>query len=56
MPIELKKLRGKWRVVESSGRLVRNSAGTPVDGGGHRTRVGALKQAEAINTPKSRRR
>lgn len=49
MPATVKKLGKKWRVVEKSGRPVRNKAGTAVDGGGHSTRAKALSQARAIN-------
>ena len=39
----------KWRVVEpGTMRLVRNKAGTAVDGGGHDTRLEAEMQAAAI--------
>lgn len=48
MPATVKKVGKKWRVVETSGKLVRRK-GTPVDGGGHRTREAAQRQARAIN-------
>ena len=49
MPATTEK-RGKlWRVVEPDGRLVRNAAGSPVDGGGYRTEAAAEAQATAIN-------
>ena len=39
-----------WRVKEAhSNRLVRNAAGTPVDGGGHGSYARANAQARAIN-------
>jgi len=48
--------RGKvYRVVETDGTLVRNAAGTPVDGGGL-SRARAEAQARAINASKPRRR
>lgn len=49
MPARVEKRDGKWRVVEPSGKLVRNRAGTPVDGGGHRRKEEAQAQARAIN-------
>ena len=50
MPVTVVKRRGKWRVVETrTGRLAKNRAGTPVDGGGHRSKAAAAKQARAIN-------
>lgn len=49
MPASIKKRGKKFRVVEPSGKLVRNRAGTPVDGGGHSSKKRALSQASAIN-------
>ena len=43
---------GKYRVVEEDGKLVRNNAGTPVDGEGHITKAAAQRQANAINASK----
>lgn len=41
---------GKYRVVECDTlALVRNRAGTPIDGGGHNTRAQAEAQARAVN-------
>jgi len=48
MPAKVRKRNGKFRVVEPNGRLVKRK-GTPVDGGGHRTKQKAVKQARAIN-------
>lgn len=42
-----------YRVVEDDGSLVNNAGGTPVDGGGHVSREGALAQARAINAGKA---
>jgi len=55
MPATTTKRGNKFRVVESNGRLVRNKAGTPVDGGGHTTEGEAKAQANAINSPNSRK-
>ena len=49
MPATVKEKAGKWRVVEPNGRLVRNKSGTPIDGGGHSSRLKAMKQARAVN-------
>lgn len=50
MPVKVKRLAGRFRVVEAEGeKLARNSAGTPVDGGGHRSEAAARRQATAIN-------
>lgn len=49
MPARVRKRGGKFRVVEPNGRLVKRG-GTPVDGGGHRTKRKAQRQARAINS------
>lgn len=50
MPVCVKKMQEKWRIVECrDGTLVRNDGGNPVDGGGHSSKEKALKQATAIN-------
>lgn len=54
MPAKVRKRGNKWRVVEPDGTLVKNSAGTPVDGGGHRSKHKAMRQASAINATNSR--
>lgn len=49
MPVMAKKVGGKYRVVEAAtGKIAKNKAGTPVDGGGS-SAEGARKQAAAIN-------
>jgi len=53
VPAKVAKKGGKYRVVHGSdNRLVKNSSGTPVDGGGHQTGTAAEKQARAINRSK----
>ena len=47
------KRNGVYRVM-ARGRLLRNAAGTPVDGGGHATRRQALAQALAITRSMAR--
>lgn len=49
MPASTEQRDGKWRVVEPNGRLVRNIAGSPVDGGGFESQAAASRQARAIN-------
>jgi len=49
MPAKVRKRDDEFRVVEPSGRLVRKESGTPVDGGGHKSRDKAQAQARAIN-------
>lgn len=53
MPAATKKIGDRWRVVESgTSKLVKNSKGTPVDGGGFVNRKRAVAQAQAINMPR----
>jgi len=50
MPVCIAKRDDKWRVVEcDSGNIVKNRAGTAVDGGGHTSKEAAKQQAKAIN-------
>jgi hypothetical protein len=56
MPARIAKRANKYRVVEPGGKLVRNDAGTPVDGGGHKSESAAKKQAAAINMPRGKRK
>ena len=48
MPVSIKEAQGMFRIVEQGGKLVKRN-GKPVDGGGHKTRAGALAQMQAIN-------
>ena len=51
MPVRVRLRNGKYRVVEgTTGRIVKNSHGTAVDGGGTRFKSRADKQARAINS------
>ena len=50
MPVKVKKVGGKFRVVEADGSIATNKAGTPVDGGGHATKAKAVMQVGAINS------
>lgn len=49
MPVHSRKIKGKWRLVEASGTIAKNKAGTAMDGGGHATLEGSNKQAQAVN-------
>jgi hypothetical protein len=50
MPVSIRKVRGKFRVVErATGRIAKTKLGNPVDGGGHRSRQKAGRQAGYIN-------
>jgi hypothetical protein len=49
MPVSVKKLRGKYRIVEPNGDIATTPRGHPRDAGGHKTREEALKQMRAIN-------
>lgn len=50
MPVTVKKIKGKFRVVEAeTGRPARNAAGTSLDGGGHDSEQHAKRQARAVN-------
>lgn len=49
MPATCVKQGEKWRVVEPGGSVVKNSEGTPVDGGGHDSENACMSQARAIN-------
>ena len=53
MPAKVAKKNGKFRVVHGADKkLVKNSGGEPVDGGGHLSGTAAEKQARAINRSK----
>jgi len=55
MPATVAKRGEKYRVVEDDGSLVKNKQGTPVDGGGHKSRSAAEAQARAINANKRKK-
>jgi hypothetical protein len=48
MPISVKKVKDKFRLVEPDGSIAKNKKGTAIDGGGHSSRSDASKQARAI--------
>lgn len=51
MPVMVRKRGDKYRVVEkATGRIVKTDSGKPRDGGGHRDKGVAKRQAQAINS------
>jgi len=54
MPVKVKKIGGKFRIVEAkTDGISTNKGGTAVDGGGHSSRERAMAQAAAINANSS---
>lgn len=49
MPVHVKKIGKKYRVVDPSGKIAKNKGGTALDGGGHSSSIKATKQAQAVN-------
>ncbi len=49
MPVSLKKIRKKWRIVGPDGKIEKNRSGTAVDGGGSTSKTKVLAQVQAIN-------
>ena len=49
MPVHVVKRGDKYRIVEKSGKIAINSAGTAIDGGGHNSKEAAQRQATAVN-------
>jgi len=49
MPVKVKKIGDKFRIVEGDSSIVLNRSGTAVDGGGHVNKKKAMLQAAAIN-------
>lgn len=54
MPVTVKKIGGRYRIVDGGGTITKNRAGTSVDGGGKRSKSQAARQARAINASLSR--
>lgn len=50
MPVTVKKIGRKYRVVEPNGRVAKTKNGKPIDGGGHATKAMASRQARAVNS------
>lgn len=53
MPLSIKKVNDKWRLIGPDGKIEKNKEGNPVDGGGHSSKEGAIKQMQAININKA---
>ena len=51
MPVKVARRGDKFRVVEADGTIAMGAKGAARDGGGHRSRAKAERQARAINTP-----
>lgn len=50
MPVKVRKRNGKYRLVEPSGRLARKRPNhKPLDGGGHKSKRKAMRQAAKVN-------
>lgn len=50
MPVMVRKMGNKWRVVEkATGRIAMTSKGNPHDGGGHSSESSCQKQVNAMN-------
>ena len=57
MPLTVKKIKDKFRVVEiKTGKIAKNAAGTAIDGGGHSSEASAKKQMAAVNISQARER
>lgn len=48
MPVKVRKINGKYRITDPSGKLARNKGGTPVSKG-FKSKAAADAQARAIN-------
>jgi hypothetical protein len=49
MPVKVRYINGKYRIVEGDGNISTTSQGNPKDGGGHNDEDSADAQARAIN-------
>lgn len=56
MPVHVKKIGKKYRLVDPDGSIVKNKGGTAADGGGHTTHGQAVAQAQAINISQSKKK
>lgn len=56
MPVRTQRRGALWRVVEGEpSRIATNAQGSPLDGGGHRSRARALAQVRAVNASLAQR-
>ncbi len=57
MPVHVKKVAGKFRVVDdSTNRITREPSGKAVDGGGHKFEQKAFNQVKKINQALKRKK
>ena len=49
MPVRVKKIGSKFRLVEANGTIAKTQNGKPRDGGGHTLNSKANRQASVIN-------
>jgi len=50
MPLKVVKRGDSYRLIEATtGRIAKNKGGSAVDGGGHKSKSKAQKQASAVN-------
>jgi hypothetical protein len=54
MPYEIIFSSGKWRIYKKGGGLAKNKSGTPLDGGGHKTKAEAVRQLRALYANETR--
>lgn len=54
MPVSVKRLRGKFRLVEPGGAIAKRN-GKAIDSGGSLSKAKVVKQAQAINLSKRKR-
>ena len=50
MPVSVRKLNGKYRVVEAGSDKLATRNGRPIDGGGFSSKERALRQVGAVNS------
>jgi hypothetical protein len=56
MPVTVRKRGDKFRVIEvETGKIAKNKGGTALDGGGHKSKDKAGRQARAVNRSLSKR-
>lgn len=49
MPVGVKKIGGRFRIVEGDSNKLATRNGRPIDGGGHTVKENALAQMRAVN-------
>lgn len=56
MPVSIREIDGKYRIVEPGGAIATTPQGHARDGGGHKTRAQAAAQQRAINASLEKRK